>query len=88
MKTALTAVSFVVLVIVSGCQQYSNQVPLGRDFSNSVHHNMSMHIIDPAPSLEGREVPDMAGTRAESAIERYDTGTIIEPIEAEIDVDQ
>jgi len=82
MKTALTASSIALFFFVAGCQQYSKQVPLGRDFSNSVHHNMSMHIIDPAPSLEGREVPDMAGTRAESAIERYDTGTVIEPIEA------
>ena len=86
MKTALTASSIALFFFVAGCQQYSNQVPLGRDFSNSVHHNLSMHVIDPAPSLEGREVPDMAGTRAESAIERYDTGTIIEPIEADLDV--
>ena len=86
MKTAITAVSFVVLVFVAGCEQaqhYSNKQPLGRDYGNSVPHNMSMHIIDPAPSLEGREVPDMEGTRAAGAIERYDTGTTIEPIESE-----
>ncbi len=76
MKTALTASSIALLFFVAGCQHLQ---PLGRDFSNSVHHNMSMHIIDPAPSYEGREVPDMEGERAEGAKERYDTGSVEEP---------
>ena len=57
--------------------------PLGPDFGNSVYHNMSMHIIDPAPVHEGREVPEMAGTRADDAMERYDTGTVYEPLSIE-----
>ncbi len=76
MKTALTAVSIALLFLVAGCQHLQ---PLGRDFGNSVHHNMSMHIIDPAPSYEGREVPDMEGERAAGAKERYDTGSVDEP---------
>jgi hypothetical protein len=36
-------------------------------------------VIDPAPNLEGKENPDMAGTRASQAIKRYDTGTVIQP---------
>ncbi len=76
MKTALTASSIALLFFVAGCQHTQ---PLGRDFGNSVHHNMSMHIIDPAPSYEGREVPDMEGTRAAIAIENYDAGAVIEP---------
>ncbi len=75
MKTALTASSIALLFFVAGCQHTQ---PLGRDFGNSVHHNMSMHIIDPAPSYEGREVPDMDGERAAVAIENYTTGTVIE----------
>ena len=35
--------------------------------------------VDPAPDLEGKEIPDMAGTRASGAVNRYDTGTVIEP---------
>ncbi len=81
MKTALTASSIALLFFVAGCQggPYTNKGPLGRDFSDSVHHNMSMHIIDPAPSFEGREVPDMDGERAAGAIENYTTGEVIEP---------
>ncbi len=79
MKTALTASSIALLFFVAGCQHTQ---PLGRDFGNSMHHNMSMHIIDPAPSYEGREVPDMEGERAADAKERYDTGSV-EEVEAE-----
>ncbi len=75
MKTALTASSIALLFFVAGCQHTQ---PLGRDFGNSVHHNMSMHIIDPAPSFEGREIPDMEGERAAIAKEAYDTGAVIE----------
>ncbi len=79
MKTALTASSIALLFFVAGCQHLQ---PLGRDFGNSMHHNMSMHIIDPAPSYEGREVPDMEGERAAGAKEIYDTGAV-EEVEAE-----
>ncbi len=81
MKTALTASSIALLFFVAGCQDgpYSNKEPLGRDFGNSVLHNMSMHIIDPAPSFEGREIPDMEGERAAGAKERYDTGSVEKP---------
>ncbi len=76
MKTVLTASSIALLFFVAGCQHTQ---PLGRDFSNAVHHNMSMHIIDPAPSFEGREIPDMEGERAAGAKENYDTGSVEEP---------
>ncbi len=76
MKTALTASSIALLFFVTGCQHTQ---PLGRDFSNAVHHNMSMHIIDPAPSYEGREIPDMNGDRAATAIDNYQSGTVEEP---------
>ncbi len=79
MKTALTASSIALLFFVAGCQHTQ---PLGRDYGNSVHHNMSMHIIDPAPSFEGREVPDMDGERADTVIEDYKTRSVIE-VEAE-----
>ncbi len=81
MKTALTASSIALLFFVAGCQHTQ---PLGRDFGNSVHHNMSMHIIDPAPSFEGREIPDMEGERAAGAKERYDEGSVLEPEAEEI----
>jgi hypothetical protein len=70
---------FALLFAVAACAQYQNKEPMGRDYGDSVHHNLSVHVIDPAPNLEGKEVPDMAGTRAEGALERYNTGTELEP---------
>jgi hypothetical protein len=67
---------FALLFAVAACQHLE---PIGRDYGNAVTHNMSMQVIDPAPNLEGKEIPDMEGTRAAGAIERYNTGTVIEP---------
>jgi hypothetical protein len=67
---------FALLFAVAACQHLE---PLGRDYGNAVTHNMSVQVIDPAPNLEGKEIPDMEGTRAAGAMERYDTGTVIAP---------
>jgi hypothetical protein len=76
MKTVMKLLPLGLLVAVAAC---NHTQPLGRDFGNSVNHNMSMHIINPAPDFEGREVPDMEGTRASGAIERYDAGAVLAP---------
>ena len=65
-----------VLFAVAACQHLA---PLGRDYSNAVNHNLSVQVIDPAPNLEGKGIPDMEGTRASGAVDRYDTGTVIKP---------
>ncbi len=80
MKYAKTLFVLGLPLIVAAC---NHTTPLRPDFGNSVYHNMSMHIINPAPDYAGREVPDMAGTRAASALKRYDTGTVIEPVSIE-----
>jgi hypothetical protein len=67
---------FALLFAVAACQHLK---PLGRDYGNAVNHNLSVHVINPAPNLEGKEIPDMEGTRAASAMERYDTGTVFAP---------
>lgn len=79
MRQTMKALPVVLLFAVAACAQYQNDQPLGRDFGNAVTHNMSVQVIDPAPNLEGKEIPNMEGTRAAGAIERYDTGTVIEP---------
>jgi hypothetical protein len=76
MKTAMKLLPLGLLLVVAAC---NHTQPLGKDFGNSVHHNMSMHIINPAPDLEGREVPDMEGTTASGAVERYESGAVIAP---------
>ena len=79
MRQTMKLLPFALLFAVAACAQWQNKEPLGRDYGNSVTHNMSVQVIDPAPNLEGKEIPDMEGTRAAGAMERYDTGTVIEP---------
>ncbi len=76
MKTTIKLLPLGLLLVVAAC---NHTQPLGRDFGNATNHNFSMQIINPAPDLEGREVPDMEGIRAAGAIERYDSGTVISP---------
>ena len=76
MRKLTKTLPFALIVAVAGCQHLA---PLGRDFGNAVNHNLSVQVIDPAPSLEGREVPDFEGTRASGAIERYDSGNVLRP---------
>ena len=79
MRQTMKVLPLALLFAVAACAQYQNDAPLGRDYGNAVHHNLSVQVIDPAPNLEGKEIPNMEGTRAAGAIERYDTGTVIAP---------
>jgi hypothetical protein len=79
MKQTVKLLAFALLLAGTACAQYSNKEPLGRDYGNAINHNMSVQVIDPAPNLEGKEIPDMAGTRAAGALQRYNTGTEIRP---------
>ena len=83
MRQTMKLLPFALLFAVAACAQWQNKETLGRDYGNSVHHNMSVQVIDPAPNLEGKEIPDMDGTRAAGAMERYNTGTVIEPEDIE-----
>jgi hypothetical protein len=56
------------------------QEDLHPTFGNAVQHNMSLHIINPAPTYSTlQQVPDLDGPRAAGAQERYDNGEIIPP---------
>ena len=79
MRQTMKILPFALLFAVAACAEWQNKEPLGRDYSNAVNHNISVHVIDPAPSFEGREIPDMRGTRASGAVDRYDTGTELQP---------
>ena len=79
MRQTMKVLPFALLFAVAACAQWQNKEPLGRDYGDAMSHNLSVQVIDPAPDLEGKEIPDMAGTRASGAIDRYDTGTVIEP---------
>ncbi len=64
--------------VLTACET-EPRMTLSPDFGNSVRHNMAVHIINP-PSL-GKETTalPMDGVRALGAIDRYQTGEVIEP---------
>ena len=59
-----------------GCESKEH---LSSNFGNSVNHNMSLHIVNPDPVYMAPEIPDLNGVRAAGAVERYETGTVIDP---------
>lgn len=63
--------------LVAAC---SPQGDLSPDFGNAVNHNMSLHIINPAPTYgSDQQVPEFDGPRAAGAQQRYDNGEVIPP---------
>ncbi len=79
MRQTMKLLPFALLFAVAACAQYQNKESMGRDYGDAVHHNLSVHVIDPAPNLEGKEIPDMNGNWAAGALQRYKTGTELEP---------
>ena len=67
------------LLLATACD--SNKKPLSPDFGNAVHQNMFVHIIAPRVLDPNAAPPDLEGTRAFRAIERYHLGETEEPKE-------
>jgi hypothetical protein len=63
---------------VSACQN-RNAVPLGADFGEAVHHNMSVQVINPDPAPADKGVPAFDGVRASGVAKRYETGNVTPP---------
>lgn len=62
---------------LAACTPQENLHPT---FGNSVRHNMSVQIINPAPTYSaGQQVPELDGPRAAGAQQRYDSGEVIQP---------
>ncbi len=57
----------------------AGQDHLGPGFGDAVTHNRVAHIIDPNPVYPGPVLLD--GERGALALERYQTGTVIEPLD-------
>ena len=55
-----------------------NKAPLGPGFGDSVRHNMAVQIVNPVPPTMVQGPTDMSGPRAGLAIERYETGKVID----------
>lgn len=77
MKTLTTIAAIAAGTLLAGC---TPQEELHPTFGNAVNHNMSVHIINPAPTYSvQQQVPDFDGPRAAGAQQRYDSGEIIPP---------
>ena len=55
-----------------------NREPLGPGFGDSVRHNIAVQSVNPIPPTVVQGPSDLAGTAAGLAIERYDTGNVID----------
>lgn len=66
----------VLLTSLSGCD--TNKGPLNPDFGNSVQYNMSAQIINPRIPTPGTQAPEMEGTRAFKAFDRYQRNDVQE----------
>jgi hypothetical protein len=79
MKRIIAFLSLVLMLAVAACAQNRNIPPLGEDFGNATIHNFSQHIVNPEPVTAGYGAPALDGTRAKGAIDRYKSGTVIQP---------
>jgi hypothetical protein len=79
MKRAFVFLPLVLTFAVSACQWNRNAPPLGRDFGDATSHNMSQQIVNPEPVGAGYGAPAYDGERVKGAMERYKSGSVIEP---------
>ncbi len=81
MKPIIATLPLVLVLAVSACEVNRNIPPLGKDFGNAITHNLSQHIINPEPVTAGYGAPALYGARAKGVMERYKSGTVIQPDE-------
>ena len=67
--------------ILAGC---SNPT-FDEAFGNAIEQNKAAHIVNPEPAAV--DVPELAGTRAALALQRYKRGQVIPPGAEAISVD-
>jgi hypothetical protein len=71
---------------IAGCDeqiQRERAPTFGPAFGNAVQNNMAVQIINPVPPV-ATAAPDYNGKRAESAIQRYRAGAVIQPVSTSI----
>lgn len=78
MKQHWTLVGAACALALAGCSM-DNQTPMGRDFGESVRHNIMVQTIDPEPPYADAGAPDMNGRRAVDAFTRYETDKVKQP---------
>ncbi len=73
MKAITIVMTLLSLLALGAC---STSKPIGRDFGNSVRHNMAVQTVNPEPS---RVSPLYVGDHAAKAIGKYREGNVEEP---------
>ncbi len=73
MKTITIVMTLLSLLALGAC---GTQKPLGRDFGNSIRHNMAVQTVNPEPSTVS---PLYDGEHAAQAIKKYREGTVENP---------
>ncbi len=79
MKRINAMLPVVLILAVSACEVNRNIPPLSEDFGNATIHNFSQHIVNPEPVTAGYGAPALIGTRAEGVMDRYTSGSVIQP---------
>ncbi len=79
MKRIIATLPLVLMLAVSACVENRNIAPMGKDFGNATIHNFSQHIVNPEPVTAGYGAPALYGPRAKGVVDRYTSGTVIEP---------
>jgi hypothetical protein len=84
MKRIIATLPLVLMLAVSACAENRNIPPLGKDFGNATTHNFSQQIINPEPVTASYGAPALYGARATGVMERYKSGSVIQPDEESI----
>ena len=84
MKPIIATLPLILMLAVSACELNRNIPPLGKDFGNATSQNLSQQIINPQPVTAGYGAPALHGERATGVLDRYKTGTVIQPEEDSI----
>jgi type IV pilus biogenesis protein CpaD/CtpE len=76
MRKALTLLLIAVPIgaALTGC------APTDATFGGALKHNVAQQVIDPDPQYAGELVEGGNGTRQAAAVDRYQKGTIKEPV--------
>ena len=83
MKLSILAGLTLSAITLAGCAPsvYSDSTTPIPGYGNSVRQNAAVMIIDPQPVSAANVNLDLDGRRAGIAIERYRTGTVLQPTE-------
>ncbi len=54
--------------------------PVDKTFGGALKHNVAQQVIDPDPEYAGEPMEGSNGTRSAAAVDRYQKGTVKEPV--------